>query len=205
MNTEMELFENKLSDLLFRSECPSVELLIDYAAQQVTGKQREAVAKHLIACPHCTVEMEEIELVAGVSNADGPKFWRRIGDAVLQLIIGEIQQPDLALQVRSAENSMLMENREVLFKEVGWVLLLTQLLDSGRTFRLEGDLLGPDAAAYTTIRPLLASLHNDQRYIGQIDIEEGTFEIIGIPSGSYTLHLLMQDSELILDIPLNFQ
>jgi hypothetical protein len=57
----MTEFEDKLSTLLYRVDCPSTTDLGDYQLGMISSEQAKLIRKHLEICPHCRREVNQLE------------------------------------------------------------------------------------------------------------------------------------------------
>jgi hypothetical protein len=67
---EMRLFESRCCRALHRFDCPDPDTLREYAWQFLPSEQRQQVREHLAECPSCTAELDELDELLKVRDAD---------------------------------------------------------------------------------------------------------------------------------------
>ncbi len=89
------LFEHNIHRLLFRFDCPSPDTLREYYWTDLPLAQHRAVDRHLVHCPHCTAELNDLISLVG---AEPLKTIEPVGDhsdviARIRVIIARLITP----------------------------------------------------------------------------------------------------------------
>jgi hypothetical protein len=66
----MRLFESRCRQALHRFDCPGPDTLRDYAWQFLPSERRQQVKEHLAKCPACSAELEALDELLKVKDAD---------------------------------------------------------------------------------------------------------------------------------------
>ena len=59
--TALDQVQRKLTARLYRVDCPPPEALGEYQLGMLATEQRVSVARHLMSCPHCRQELEQLK------------------------------------------------------------------------------------------------------------------------------------------------
>ncbi|WP_129672048.1 zf-HC2 domain-containing protein [Candidatus Chloroploca sp. Khr17] len=75
--TRLRRMQTLLRQRLYRLECPSTEMLVDYCQGLLDPEEASAIRQHLKYCPHCHAEVNLLESSLMPNELTGqPSFYR---------------------------------------------------------------------------------------------------------------------------------
>lgn len=187
----MAKFEDKLGAALYRATCPDSLVLGEYQLGVLDEEHNTEVSQHLAECPHCTLELSQLERFARETSADlGPSLLER----VRVWIAKRIPESDDTRSGLAPALALRGEERGPMFYEAGDVQLTIEIQDDPDTpgrRSLLGLVMGVEP------KDIQAQLYQDAERVASVEVDElGNFIISGLSSGHYELILAAPTAEI---------
>ncbi len=188
----------RLTAALFRSNCPTVDDLMNYEWGLLPEAQAAAVAEHLTDCSHCAREAAQLAPPLSEQEASTqakPSVSERLRVFVARLlpagpslapapVRGEMDEQEITRGPATAPQCYQVD-------ELDWDITLSRLPGPGAAFTLQGQLLGPSLEEMTAIQAELI----DSDIVVELG-PDGVFVFASIPPGRYTLCLRAPQIEI---------
>ncbi len=189
--------EDKLKQLLYRYDCPSVDALREhYWGHLSTDKQRQ-IKMHLQTCPHCAAELANLdqfidseEEEPSTTLLDGARELAKRTRLIMAQLVSPSPHPVPALRG---------ETREVLlFEADGLALSLNLEQEMTGKYTLFGQILSPEPTTLTEGRIRLKAQERDMEPI-EADIDaNGGFAVPELRPGIYYLLVQLPDRRIVV-------
>jgi hypothetical protein len=190
----MQLFESRCRQTLHRFDCPDPDTLRDYAWQFLSSERRQQVKEHLAECPSCAAELDALDELLKVKDADS------LGNALAR---ARSLAQEVRLTIARILSPTTMQTAPALRGETQEVLLFTPEqgdLDTGG-MALSVNLEREETGNYTLFGQLLStdqpipsgSYARLTRQGGQTEPVQATLDMHGgfaladVPAGVYQL------------------
>lgn len=191
----------------------SFETLIDYTENRLSATKRAAIATHLEVCAVCQGELERVRRIFSDMVAEP---WAAPADHLVSRVVSAFhrqanrlpQRPlnpvhlnlDSWAQLAALEIRGASRERQFLFSENGFDLDVQVVREtSAQDYALQGQLLSNDDqdADLQGIEVRLGSRADNERR-GLTDYL-GRFNFVGLVAGIYTLKLILNDRDLLIE------
>jgi hypothetical protein len=212
----MSDIENKLRTTLYRAFCPGSAELGEYHLEMLPQGRRRAIRAHLMECPHCTRELEQLRGFLESVRGDlepGPveKLRRLIAHLVdaARPAAGPDSHPATWAPALAGVRGSSGEGETLNFAAEGYQVILDIQADAGRPDRkaILGLLMGEDpsgfrARLYAADQARLsaagqARLSAAGSLVAEAQVDEfGNFALNPVPPGTYSLTLSGAQTEI---------
>jgi hypothetical protein len=196
----MTEFEDKLSALLYRVDCPSTTDLGEYQLGMFSSERTNQIQKHLENCPHCRQELSQLEEymqdVSSDLHVDPLSQVRVVIGRLLKggLTLGRFEEnalvPALAGVRGSIENSRIYQAEDV--------QIAIEVYEDGEhigRFAMTGLMSKMEWAGSQV------DLRDSEKLIVETIVEAaGEFAFTDLTSGKYSLVIKSPDTEIHLDV-----
>lgn len=184
--------EQKLGQLLYRSDCPPPDQLRMYHDDELSAEEKSRIKEHLIVCPHCALELENLIRALAIESSVS---WREEMKQALQS--GQQSGLSMAHLVEPAPQSppaLRGETQEVLLFEVGELVLSLNLeQDEVGAYTLFGQLLSSTPIQVSENYARLRASYSASPTVEKAPLDaNGSFVLPNLSPGIY---------QLVVDIP----
>jgi hypothetical protein len=180
----MAKFEDKLGAALYRATCPDSLELGEYHLGILGEDRSELIRLHLADCPHCTLELSQLESFASDTALD---FEPSLAERVRVWIAKRMPERDDTRSGMAPALALRGDDEGPLFYEAGDAQLTIEIQDDpdepGRRSLL-GLVMGADP------EDLQVHLWFDGERVASVAVDDlGNFRVSGLASGDYELIL----------------
>lgn len=180
----MAKFEDKLGAALYRATCPDSLELGEYHLGNLGEDRSELIRLHLADCPHCTLELSQLESFASDTALD---FEPSLAERVRVWIAKRMPERDDIRSGMAPALALRGDDEGPLFYEAGDAQLTIEIQDDpdepGRRSLL-GLVMGADP------KDLQVHLWFDGERVASVAVDDlGNFRVSGLASGDYKLIL----------------
>jgi len=203
----LELEERRLQSLLFRADCPSPLMLVDYELNLLPDEQRMLIKAHVAQCPHCSQELAWLRqfMTALIpQTAEAPQTaerLREIKESIRVIVARLVNQttggPGMGMQLAMGAMRGGGEQRPMLFEADELQITLAFYEDQMHPGRhqLVGLLIGNDAPDRFRVQ-----LWQEDACLAETSVDElGNFTIENLPPAVYDLKLIHPKLEVQLN------
>jgi anti-sigma factor RsiW len=190
-----------LAQRLYRSNCPSTELLREYAWKFLPQDQNKSIESHLEDCPHCQSEIGELRQALADEKPESSTGWLEKAARAAEkarLIVANLLAPPLQPQLLP---SLRGEGHEALLFEAGDdVLSLNLERDQKGGYFLRGQLLAFKPIPFLEANAFLAGAEENPMTIQASLDENGSFSMANVMPGVYRLTIHWSDKRIVVPV-----
>jgi hypothetical protein len=209
-----------LRERFFRMFCPTTDELIAFHNGMVVGEQQEAIAAHILDCPHCQRELHLLKQITSerITGRSPPFFWKTLDatatpqshipahkPALTQLrrVVAEELRFDLPRALAEAYGAPRGPGRTDQYAYQAENLQVTinvhRLVNRADRRVLTGTLYLDDDLPQGACQASAYLAHNNQ-LIRTTDLDElGNFMLDDLSPGNYRLSLRLPDREVVIE------
>jgi hypothetical protein len=194
------------------SDHPSFQTMMAYLEKNLSETEQGRVEAHMDDCTDCKRELDVVRRMLGAMkrqdlDAPSPNLIKRILTAFQRKQARLSQRPrrQATLQFDSWTRAAPLgvrgtpQERQLLFSESAYDLDLQVVRDSeAETFMLRGQVLDGDAQPYGLEGIELCLAGADTERYGLTD-QLGRFSFSQIPKGTYSLQVILEDQDILLE------
>jgi anti-sigma factor RsiW len=181
--SRLTLFQNQLKTQLYRSTCPSSIELGDYYLGLLPASQVLVVAKHIRDCPHCRLEIAELEEFLAEADVH-PDLLKTAKVLFARLVGGQAGEPSST----SAFSALRGEAKgPLVFEADGIVITLDVQASANQQVSIQGQLAADDQNQWTGAVVKLQQAGMPELTASLDDL--GAFAFEAISPGSLELHI----------------
>jgi hypothetical protein len=189
--------EDDLQQILYRSDCPSPDLLRDYYWTHLSADERRRVEAHLKTCPHCAAELANLDQFIGSEQQEpSGTLLDRAREAAqrVRLIVARLASPS-----PSPVPALRGETREVLLFEAENIALSLNIeQETTGGYTLFGQILSPEMTDYVGADVRLTARERDIRpFQTRVDAGSG-FSFTELHPGVYHLSVQLPDQRIVV-------
>lgn len=183
--------QKALTARLYRVDCPSPEELGEYQLGMLAAEQRTSMARHLMTCPHCRLEVEQIKIyLSELAPAARTSPLEQVRVLVAKLIgQGEAGERADAPGFAPAYAALRGGGEGPITLEADGVLIVLDL-EAGRegSVTIQGQVAADDQARWTGAQ-VEAHQEGEVRMTTTVD-DLGAFRLEALPPGPTELHFI---------------
>lgn len=187
---EEEQLEQALKRVLYRFDCPPIEELRDYYANDLEAEAHRRVTAHILHCVHCSAEVAELTaFMAPVGDPTVESIFERLYQGVCLVARQLTAQPGL-VAVRGRQTV-----RPLLF-EVGDITLSVSMQPQPTGYLVQGRIAG---TASPPVGELFLWPRLGSQSLLQASLERGgKFKLAPVSAGRYQLILALDEQAIII-------
>ena len=173
---------------LRRLECPAAENLVAYHEQQLDSTTQLVIHRHVAGCPDCQAECQLLDQISALALEGQPGPLRRLVEAIFQSPLALPQALRGELLVFTAPTITIhLSTRISRGQPRSWIL-------RGQARTSDG-LQAQAMLEAVELYPL--DLPEEPGQPGHLE-QQGSFVFRDLPAGSYRLHVLTSDEEIVI-------
>lgn len=174
--------------VLYRRNCPTVELLVDYQEHRLFSTQQLIIHRHVQSCPLCQSEIEHFHRIDLAAQSDKGGWLRRIVEAIFQppTLASQPIRGETHLNYRAEDIHLALNLRPDTDLPGRWTL-------RGQVRSSQGLLIGNEVAS-----AVLISITNGEIQESEWSEERRSFAFRQVEAGVYRLHLGTAETEIVV-------
>ncbi len=182
--------QGRLRQALYRFDCPDPHALGEYALEILDPRQRAQVAAHVIACPHCTAELQTLRTFLAIEPEPPAGLVERLRRVVATLVAPPTAPAYAGLRGSAAPGAQTYRGGDVTIT-LSTARGTRRLLLAGLVTRDRG---GPETVAGGEATLASGDVSRRER----ID-DLGNFTFDAVAPGRYRLEVRLADQVLVIE------
>jgi hypothetical protein len=188
--------QNKLTKRLYRMECPSSESLGEYQLGMLGRAGMVAVAKHLLICPVCRRELNQLREFLRNPEPIGQTGIIEGLRVVFAHLIGDRAKGSEHAPLTPAFSSLRGGSSELLILEAEGALITLDIQSDGDILNISGQVAADDQDLWTGASLWLSQ---ENEILCQVVLDDlGAFQCDGIPPGEIELQFEVKSGLVIV-------
>ena len=188
---QLEAIDRLLGQTLYRSLCPSAEILSDFDAKMLPDEEVQAVATHLETCEHCSAELADLRTHLAEfpepTSIEPPSIWQRMKTLVATQL-PRIGTPALGLKASPETVQPNLQYIYIVQANASIPIIIDVEADSEHYGQYK--LIGQSALESANLFTVFLWREGDAEPIAnQIVSDLGEFQFVAVETGQYEIIL----------------